>query len=589
MGSRSPASHLIDVRLEVASPDPNGQVIRLPDWIPGSYMIRDYARHIVSIEARMEGKPVKLERLGKSAWRAPSEAGKLEVSYQVYAWDLSVRGAHFDNTHLYFNGPCVFFEVTDQSDALYNIVIERPDCDCSSWQLATSLCAVSVDECGFGHYQAASYAELIDHPVEAGALERVSFEVAGVAHEFAIIGAQACNLERLKTDLIPLLTEHHALLGTPGDLDRYLFLAMASESGYGGLEHGWGSSLAVSRAALPAENTTEISEAYRTMLGLISHEYFHLWNIKRMKPAAFMPYDLTRETHTGLLWVFEGVTSYYDDLALVRSGLIDEATYLELLGQAVTKVIRVQGRHRQSLIDASYDAWTKLYKRNENSSNALISYYTKGSLVALALDLSLRLEGKDLSLDTIMLAAWSLYGETNTGMPEDGFEALVIDIAGAKYRQFFDRFVHGTEDPPLAELLGEFGVEYHARQSAGAGDVGGKAVEDTQKLWIGAECKDQPNGVLLSAVTNGGPAERAGLSAGDVVVAFAGKKASVKSLLTELTRHSPGGSISVDYFRADILHSGRMSLEAAPADTCYLTVDASAPASLRQAWLASRQ
>ena len=387
------AAHLFEIRLTVAKPDPAGQIFAMPAWIPGSYMIRDYARHVVSIRAEADGISIALSKLDKSRWQTQPTDRAVTLVLEIYAHDDSVRGAHLDNTHAYFNGPCVFPAVAGQEDVECRVDIEAADsAQARNWRVATSMNRAGAEPYGFGAYVASDYAELIDHPVEIGNLAIGEFQAGGIPHVIAIRGNTRADMARLCHDLQTLCSFHMQMLGAPRDLDRYVFLLHAPGSGYGGLEHRWSSSLVTDRDSLPIRGDEGVSAEYRTFLGLVSHEYFHLWNVKRMKPEVFTPYDLSQESHTELLWVFEGITSYYDDLALVRSGLIPETDYLELLGQTITRVIRGQGRRRQSVAESSFDAWTKFYKQDANAGNAIVSYYAKGALIALALDLKLRAE-----------------------------------------------------------------------------------------------------------------------------------------------------------------------------------------------------
>jgi predicted metalloprotease with PDZ domain len=230
---------------------------------------------------------------------------------------------------------------------------------------------------GFGRYRAQGSADLIDHPVEMGDFLHTQFLAAGTPHEIAIYGRHRADLGRLSRDLQKVCEEHANLFGELPP-DRYLFLMMVVGQGYGGLEHRDSTSLICSRADLPVPGQTEVTEGYRRLLGLCSHEYFHLWNVKRIQPARIQSSDLSGEVHTRLLWAFEGFTSYYDDLALVRCGLITERDYLDLLAQTITRVMRVNGRTKQSVAESSFDAWTKFYKQDENAPNAIVSYYAKG-------------------------------------------------------------------------------------------------------------------------------------------------------------------------------------------------------------------
>jgi predicted metalloprotease with PDZ domain len=444
---------------------------------------------------------------------------------------------------------------------------------------------------GFGAYSVADYPELIDHPVEIGELIIGEFEAGGVPHAIAIRGNTRVDMARLCHDLQTICEQHMSLLGVPSDLDRYLFLLHAPGSGYGGLEHRWSSANICSRDNLPARGDEGVSEEYRTFLGLVSHEYFHLWNVKRMKPAVFTPYDLSRETHTSLLWVFEGITSYYDDLGLVRSGLIDAASYLELLGQTITRVLRGGGRRRQSVAESSFDAWTKFYKQDANAANAIVSYYAKGALIALSIDLKIRLETAGAtSLDDIMRAAWVRWGETGTGVPENGFEQLLIDESGVDLGDFVDAAVYGTGELPLESLLRSHGIDYRLRRSAGGKDKGGKAHSNGNlpEVWFGAKIDSRDGKAVVDVVHNGGPAELAGVAPGDEIVALDGLRIDAAGADSRTRRYRPGDRSEVGVFRGDELMTLHLEWAEAPYDTCYLVVDEDADdatVSLRNAWL----
>ena len=473
---KDPGAHLFEVALTIGDPDPEGQVIELPSWIPGSYVIREFAKHVVTIRAESDDRELALEKLDKSRWRAAPATGALTIVADIFAWDDSVRGAHLDTTHAYFNGPAVFPSVAGREDTPCDVeILPPPEPYGQDWRVATSMRRKAAEPYGFGVYEAADYAELIDHPVEIGQLAIGEFDVRGIPHAIAIRTHARMDMARICHDVKAVCEQHMSLLGPPADLDRYLFLLHAPGSGYGGLEHRWSSSLTCARENLPLRHEQGVSNGYRTFLGLVSHEYFHLWNVKRMKPAVFRPYDLGRETYTELLWVFEGITSYYDDLALVRSGLIKTDSYLELLGQTITRVLRGAGRLRQSVADSSFETWTKFYKPDENAPNATVSYYAKGSLIGLSLDLKLRTETEGrVSLDDVMRECWRRWGETADGMPEDGFEAVAAEVSGLALGDFFDAAVRGTGELPLQAMLASHGVEYHLRQASGRSDKGGK-------------------------------------------------------------------------------------------------------------------
>ena len=572
-----PAAHLFEVFLTVANPDPEGQVFAMPAWIPGSYMIRDYARHVVGIRAEADGVGVAVAKLDKSRWQAAACDKPLTLILEVYAHDESVRGAHLDTTHAYFNGPCVFPEVVGQEDAPCELDIENADLPTGKgWRVATSMSRAGAEPYGFGGYVASDYAELIDHPVEIGELSIGEFEAGGIPHVIAIRGNTKADMARLCHDLETLCSFHMKMLGPPRDLDRYVFLLHAPGNGYGGLEHRWSSSLVASRDSLPIRGDEGVSPEYRTFLGLVSHEYFHLWNVKRMKPAAFTPYDLDSESHTELLWVFEGITSYYDDLALVRSGLIPAADYLELLGQTITRVIRGLGRRRQSVAASSFDAWTKFYKQDANAGNAIVSYYAKGSLIALALDLKLRAETEGrVSLDDVMRACWTRWGESGEGMPESGFEVVAEEVSSLDLGDFFDASVRGTGELALEHLLHEHAVAYELRAAAGRSDKGGKFV-DADKLpgvWLGAILNTPAGRTTFAGIANGGPAEKAGVSPGDELIALDGLRVGTAEIDARIRRYRPGDRSVLTVFRGDELMTLKLRWAEAPEDTCYLLLD----------------
>jgi predicted metalloprotease with PDZ domain len=587
---KDPAAHVFEVSLTVAVPHPDGQVVAMPAWIPGSYMIRDYARHVVSIRAESNGRSIGLKKLDKSRWQAEAIDAPLTVIAEIYAYDPSVRGAHLDLTHAYFNGTCVFLAVEGQSETPCEVDIAAPDAPVGKgWQVATSMRRKDASEYGFGLYEADDYAELIDHPVEIAQQDIGEFEVNGIPHAIAIRGKTNVDIARLCDDLGQLCEQHIRLLGVPEGFDRYLFLLNAPVTGYGGLEHRWSSSLVCSRDNLPVTQDAVITNGYRTFLGLASHEYFHLWNVKRLKPAAFTPYDLSTEVHTGLLWVFEGITSYYDDLALVRCGLISVESYLELVGQTITRVLRAPGRLKQSVEESSFDAWTKFYKQDANASNSIVSYYAKGALIALALDLTIRASGNgELSLDDVMRECWSRWGQSGEGMPERGLEAVCAEVTGLDLDKFFEASVRGTGDLPLETLLARFGVRYGLRAATSRDDKGGKPSSAEAGPWLGAALADQGGKSVFTVVINGGPAELAGVAPGDVAVALDGIALTAANCDRRLKSYQDGDRLELVVFRGDELLTLQLQLAAAPETTCFLSLDEEANADalgLQAAWL----
>ncbi|RPI43801.1 MAG: M61 family peptidase, partial [Betaproteobacteria bacterium] len=470
-----PEAHLFQVEVVVSQPDAQGQVFSLPAWIPGSYMIREFARNIVTIRARSGRQPVTLEKIDKHTWRTAPCNGPLALSYVVYAHDLSVRGAHLDPSHGFFNGTSVFLRAHGHEDASCTVEILPPQGEgYRDWRVATALGTAGARRYGFGMYGARDYDELIDHPVEMGTFSLTSFRARGVAHDIAITGRHDCDLTRLARDLKRMAEYQIDLFGGTPPMRRYVFLVTALGEGYGGLEHRASTALLCSRYDLPRARVAEQDDHYLSFLGLASHEYFHTWNVKRIKPAAFTPYDLGRENYTRLLWAFEGITSYYDDLALVRSRLMTQEQYLRALARTLTAVRRGSGRLKQTVAESSFDAWIKYYRQDENAPNAIVSYYAKGSLIALALDLTLRQATRGRrSLDDIMRALWKEYGKTGRGVGETEIEALAERVSGVALRRFFDRMLRSTDEFNWTALLRRFGVEARLDAAQSAADRGG--------------------------------------------------------------------------------------------------------------------
>ena len=585
----NPEAHLYEVTCRVEHPDPAGQRFALPAWIPGSYLIRDFARHIVAISATAGGKSVTLAKLDKHTWQAEpvGEKRALTLTYVVYAWDLSVRGAHLDRSHAFFNGTSVFLRVLGQEDTPCLVDLQAPKGKAyADWRVATALEPAPAKKGaatahGFGLYSAENYDELIDHPVEMGTFTLARFKACGVVHEVAITGRHDCTdsaLERLTADLKKICEWQIRFFGEPAPMKKYVFLVTAVGEGYGGLEHRASTALLCSRDDLPYRGMTGTPDRYRTFLGLASHEYFHTWNVKRIKPAAFTPYDLDRENYTTLLWAFEGFTSYYDDLALLRSGVIEEKDWLELTAKTLDNVQRGPGRLTQSLAESSFDAWSKYYRPDENTPNAVVSYYAKGALVALALDLTLR-AGTDgrVSLDDVMRRLWQEFGDcglTGRGVEEGDIRRIAESLSGLKLGSFFRHAIDGTGDLPLVRLLRRFGIRLQRQPAA-------------RLPSLDIKTSTEGNELRIATAYRGGAAEASGLSAGDLLVAIDGLRVTPGNIERLLQRKQAGDTVDIHAFRRDELLVCRPRLSEPPSDTHRLTTmdEANEANKLRRDWL----
>ena len=494
-----PHARLFTVTLTVAHPQEQ-QELSLPVWIPGSYLVREFSKNLQRLSAQ-QGRRVPLLQLDKHRWRATCRTDRpLVLTYEVCAYDSSVRTAWLDASRGFFNGTSVCLRVHGQEDAPHALEVASTAAT-AHWSVATGLTPQSIDKRGFGVYAASHYDELVDCPVEMGTFWSGQFTACGVAHRFVVAGAApSFDGKRLLADTQKICETAIRFWHGKGKppIKNYLFMLNAVHDGYGGLEHRNSTALICGRRDLPRTGEARASDGYTTLLGLISHEYFHTWNVKRLRPAEFFRYDYSQENYTQLLWFFEGFTSYYDDLLLRRAGLIDDATYLKLLAKATNQVLQTPGRSVQTVAQASFDAWVKYYRQDENTPNATVSYYTKGSLVALCLDLTLRREGKT-TLDDVMRALWKRCA--GGPMTEADLRAELASLAGRSFDNELDQWVHSTAELPLAELLAAHGVALKPEPPQLAQRLGLRVTEN--------------HSVQLKTVLRGGPAEKAGMAAGD--------------------------------------------------------------------------
>ncbi len=546
----------------------------LPAWIPGSYLIRDFSRHVESIEAWSGRQRIGLTKIDNHSWRAERCRGPLRIEITVYAWDLSVRGAHLDESHGFFNGTSVFLMAKGLEHLPCRMTILPPD-GITDWNVFTSMPSMpgDTDRRGFGTYQAIDYDALIDHPVEMGKPKKVRFKACGSEHIMVFTGVTPnLDLDRIAKDVkkiceaqIRFFEPHTALAPFLDSADHYLFMTMVTGEGYGGLEHRASTALMTSRKDLPTIGQAKAPDGYQAFLGLVSHEYFHTWNVKRIKPAAFTPYDLQRENHSRLLWIFEGFTSYYDDLLLFRSGVISQPDYLKALSKQMTSVMNGPGRLKQSVAESSFDAWTRYYKQDENAPNAIVSYYAKGALVALAIDITIRLKSQNTkSLDDVMRYLWSAYGRDfyrghPKGLDENGFARVVAESTGVDIRHEVKAWTEGTEDIPLEKLLATQGINMQ-RKGAKPHPV------------LDVRLKSSAEGCLIASVIEGGAAHKGGLSAHDVIVAIGGLRVDSKPASVDhvLAHHQSGETVSIHVFRRDELRCFEVKLAAAPHTECHL-------------------
>ena len=555
-----PLGHYFEVDLIIWQPQ-SLQEVQMPAWIPGSYMIRDFSKHIVQIHAyeindkRHLISPLLMEACDSNTWQIHTTKKPILISAKIYAFDQSVRTAYLDQFRGFYNHSSLCLQALGFTNDPCLVHIEKTSW-LNSWTLITSMAPMNIHKDGFGSYFAKNYADLIDHPVSLGHFQVVTWKSYDIPHMMVIQGTtDAIDSARLAKDL-KAITQSQITFFEPttkkAPFQHYIFHVNVSANGYGGLEHRNSTALLCKRSDLPYAHLTLAQSSYEDFLGLCSHEYFHAWNVKNIQPLVFQPYQLQVRNHTHLLWLFEGFTSYYDDLHLLRSKVISLESYLERLNKTINQVLKSSGRLKQSLAQSSYDAWTKYYLMDENTPNAVVSYYAKGSLIALALDLLIRqFTQEQKSLDDVMRVLWQQHGDLKghgIGLAEDGFKDVVLLAIGAEFKstwnQFEKRFILGTEDPPLGDLLAQQNWVLQ-EQPLTASELA------LQRLGVRTTTQDAL--VKITHVFDDGGAHKAGIAAGDLLVSINRERITPSNFSSLLDRFSHQ-SISLMVFRQDILH-----------------------------------
>lgn len=571
-------ARLFEVRMELSATKKK-QVFSLPNWIPGSYLIRDFSRNLGTVKAYLQNnEEVPIEKINSNTWHCDSHEQPLTLVYTVYAGDFSVRGAYIlDETTAFFNASSLCLQAHGFENEQHRIHLSAPKN--LKWRVATTLTA-EANAWDFGWYFAPNYDVLIDNPVQLGIFELLEFDVRGIPHYIAVFGKHCdADLNRLKLDVQKLCETHISLFGE-APFERYLFLLNLSKD-YGGLEHQCCSALQIQRDTLPIMGDASLSKGYITLLALFSHEYFHAWNVKRIRPECFTNYQLDNKCYTNSLWAFEGITSYYDELALVRAKIITKEQYFELLAQSVTRLLRNSGRAKQTLIESSYDAWIKFYQPNDNAINSQVSYYLKGSLAAWLFDMALRLQSQNArSLDDVMVQLWQEYGKENKGVKEKDIENIINQMANNQLTNLIHDALYTTKDLPLSDWLARVGLVLNLRGSTLWDDFGGNRKLEAngngngvkfQQGVFGFQISKGPR-VVVTQVFDNGAAQEAGICPQDEIVAINGFRIDGESYDRIARRLPIGKTVDVTIFRQDILQHRQVVLKAPPLDTAELTL-----------------
>ena len=550
-----PQTHLFEVEVRIRRPGavtaPPQETLVMPVWTPGSYLIREYERNVQDFAvADAGGHALAWEKINKNSWQVTTGgAGEWRATYRVYANELSVRTSELNTDHAFWNNATLLMypdgHLRDSS-----ILKINPR---AGWKIATGLPAVPNEE---NTFQAENFDVLYDSPVEVSDFKVLSFAVKGVPHRIVIDGAGNYDPERVTRDVQQIVATEVELMGGEIPYHDYTFILHLRSNGGGGLEHlnstalghpRFGFRIATSDQSNSAAPFGERGErTYDGFLGLVAHEFFHLWNVKRIRPDALGPFDYTKENYTKNLWVAEGITDYYAEIALRRAGLVSETTFLAARARAFRSLQDRPGRLVQSAEESSFDSWIKYYRQDENSMNSQVDYYEKGAILGLLLDLEIRKRsGGAKSLDDVMHHLFNEYFKKGRNYTPQDFQKTCELIAGASLDQFFSRYVRGLAELDYDAALNVVGLRL---DTAGANDP-------TERVYFGADLNQQGERLMVTRVLAGSPAYEQDLNAGDQIVAVDGARATQRFLEARLAEKKPGDTIHLTVFRFDDLRT----------------------------------
>ncbi|MBW4558624.1 MAG: M61 family metallopeptidase [Trichormus sp. ATA11-4-KO1] len=541
-----PETHLFEVTLQLINHPSKILDLKMPVWTPGSYLVREYAKNLQDFAAFAGDEPLPWRKISKNHWQVNTNGvSELTVRYRMFANELSVRTNHLDTTHGYFNGAALFFRLPGWESLPINITIVPPRPD---WRVTTSLPLVGEQA---NTFSAVDFDTLVDSPFEIGNHQLYHFEVLGKPHELAIWGQGNLQPQRMIADIQKVIqVEAQMFGGLP--YERYIFLLHLFAQAYGGLEHKNCCSLIYQRFGFRTQ------EKYERFVQLVAHEFFHLWNVKRIRPKGLEVFDYEQENYTPSLWFCEGTTSYYDLLIPLRAGIYDAKSYLNHLGKEITRFLTTPGRKVQPLSESSFDAWIKLYRPDANSNNSQMSYYLKGEMVSLLLDLLIRARhGNQRSLDDVMRQMWWKFGQAEIGYTPEQLQEVIESVAGVDLGNFFERYIDSTDELPFNQYLEPFGLQLLA--------------EREEEPYLGIRAKTENGREVIKSVETASPAQLAGIDAGDELLALEGIRLTAHQLSDRLKDYQPNDTIEITVFHQDELRTYAVTL-AAPRSSKYQIV-----------------
>ncbi len=532
-----PEIHLFEVTLHIVNYPSEILDLKMPVWTPGSYLVREYERNLQDFTAFANTEHLLWRKVSKNHWQVEKgDISQVTISYRIFANELSVRTNHLDATHGYFNGAALFFRIPNWEHLPLKITVIPPH---PQWQITTALPTVSETK---NTFLAADFDTLVDSPFEIGCHQLYKFEVLDKPHELAIWGKGNFQPQTMINDFQKIIeVEAQMFGGLP--YDRYVFLLHLFQEAFGGLEHKNSCSLIYQRFGF------QTPDKYEPFLQLVAHEFFHLWNVKRIRPQGLEIFDYDQENYTPSLWFCEGTTSYYDLIIPLRAGIYNTQTYLNYLSKEITRYLMTPGRKVQPLSESSFDAWIKLYRPDANSGNSQISYYLKGEMVSLLLDLLIRIHHENKrSLDDVMRQMWQQFGKAEIGYTPEQLEEVIESVAGMDLGDFFKRYLHGLEDLPFNQYLQHFGLQL--------------VEEKNEAPYLGVRINSENGREIIKFVEADSPAQKAGIDAGDELLAIDGIKVG-NQLNARLKDYQANDLIQVTVFHQDELRTYSITLAAA--------------------------
>lgn len=535
-----PKSHLFTIRLNIENWRKNILDLKMPVWTPGSYLVREYSRHLQNFKANSTENQRQLDwqKQAKNHWQIDTKNHEnITIEYQIYANDLTVRTNHLDETHGYFNGAALFFYLPNYQQLPLKISIEPPF---SHWHISTSLPQISDTK---NTFLAEDFDSLVDSPFEIGTQKIAHFTVENKPHQWVIWGEGNLKIGKLIQDTIKII-ETEAKIFRELPYKDYIFFLHLSASGFGGLEHKNCCVLNYPRFSFQKK------DKYEQFMQLVSHEFFHLWNVKRIRPKALENFDYDQENYTTSLWFSEGSTSYYDMIIPLRAGIYNRQRFLELLSKDISQYLSTPGRQIQPLGESSFDAWIKLYRRDAYSNNNQISYYLKGQLVTLLLDLLIRKNSDNKkSFDDVMLTMWQKFGKKEIGFTPEDLKREIEVIANTDLREFFKLYLESTIELPFNQYFEPFGLKLEAK------------IDKNMPPYLGLKTQ-KDNGIeKITFVDANSPAGKAGIDANDELLAIDNYRVNSENLIDRLQDYREGDTITLTYFHQEELKTVEVTLE----------------------------